>query len=192
MEYFSIEGPLNEWIVLFHGTGGNEYSLLQLAGDINPNASLQAFIGEVGEGAQRRFFAPLENGQLVRADFDERITQFLAQWQEVKPKNATKITFMGYSNGANFMLGLLEKQPTIADCFVLMHPSNLGYTFHASADVDIVLTAGARDSISVPGDTLRLAKQLEVVFPNTTMKLLDSAHNVSEQEIEYLQKKLNE
>lgn len=190
MNHFSIEGPLSEWIVLFHGTGGNEYSLLQIAGDVNPNASILSFIGDVGEGANRRFFVPLLNGQLERADFDARIAQFLAHWKEVKPAQTKKITFVGYSNGANFILGLLEKQPQIADRFVLMHPSDLGYTFEGGVDTEIILTAGARDTLSVPGDTLRLAKQLEVTFPNTMMKLLDSGHEISEQEIVYLQGKL--
>lgn len=190
MNYFSIDGPLNEWIVLFHGTGGNEYSLLQIAGDIEPNASVLTFLGDVGEGASRRYFEPLQNGQLQREDFEQRITSFLTQWADLKPQAAQKVTFVGYSNGANFVLGLLEKEPKIADRIVLMHPSDLGYTFEQGSDSQIVITAGALDGLATPGDTLRLSKQLEEVFPNTTMKLLDSPHNVTDAEIEYLQKVL--
>lgn len=76
MDYFSIDGTLNEWIVLFHGTGGNEFSLLQIAGDIEPNAKILSFIGQVGSGAERRFFAPLNNGTLLREDFDARVDTF--------------------------------------------------------------------------------------------------------------------
>ncbi|MBQ0137690.1 MAG: phospholipase [Kurthia sp.] len=190
MNHFSIDGPLNEWIVLFHGTGGNEYTLLQIAGDIEPNASILTFLGDVGEGAERRYFKQLNHGQLQRQDFDERITTFLTKWQDLKPKEAEKITFMGYSNGANFILGLLEKQPEIADCIVLMHPSDLNYSFEKGNETQIVMTAGALDGISTPGDTLRLSKQLQEVFPNTTLKLLDGAHNVTDAEIEYLQQAL--
>ncbi|MER1958986.1 MAG: phospholipase [Solibacillus sp.] len=190
MNYFSIDGVLNEWMVLFHGTGGNEFSLLQIAGDIEANANVLSFIGEVGSGAQRRFFAPLENGALPRADFDARVENFLAAWEEVKPKNADKITFLGYSNGANFVLGILEKAPEIADRIVLMHPSNLDYTFEAGSDVQLIITAGSMDTLAIPGDTMKLAKQLEQTFPNTTMKLLDGGHGVLDAEIEYLQKLL--
>lgn len=190
MNHFSIAGPLNEWIVLFHGTGGNEYTLLQIAGDIEPNASILTFLGDVGEGAERRYFSPLNNGELQRPDFDERITNFLTKWQDLKPKGADKITFIGYSNGANFILGLLEKEPDIADCIVLMHPSDLNYSFEKGSTAQIILTAGALDGISTPGDTLRLSKQLQLVFPQTTLKLLDSAHNVTDSEIEYLQQTL--
>lgn len=190
MNHFSIKGPSNEWIVLFHGTGGNEFSLLQIAGDINPNASILSFIGEVGAGANRRFFAPLAQGKLERMDFDMRVESFLKEWPRIKP-DAEHITFISYSNGANFVLGLLEHEPAIADRVILMHPSNLAYTFAAGSASEIIITAGSMDTLAIPGDTMRLAKQMQESFLNVTMKLLDSAHNVSEQEIEYLQGRLN-
>lgn len=189
MNYFSIDGPLNEWIVLFHGTGGNEYTLLQIAGDIEPNASILTFLGDVGEGPDRRYFEPLKNGKLQRGDFDERINIFLTEWQNLKPQ-ANRLTFIGYSNGANFVLGLLEKNPEIADRVILMHPANLNYTFEKGSDSQIIITAGALDGMTTAGDTLSLSKQLQQVFPNTTMKLLDGLHNVTDAEIEYLQQTL--
>ncbi len=187
MNHFTIEGPLNEWIVLFHGTGGNEYSLLQIAGDIEPNAHVLSFLGDVDEGANRRFFAPLKAGTLDRADFDARIDAFLKDWPQLRPEQATRITFMGFSNGANFVLGLLEKAPAIADRVVLLHPSNLAYTFTEGSNAQIIVTSGAMDTLALPGDTMKLTKQLEAVFPNTTLKLLDGAHGMTEQEITYLQ-----
>lgn len=187
MNHFTIEGPLNEWIVLFHGTGGNEYSLLQIAGDIEPNAHVLSFLGDVDEGANRRFFSPLKAGTLDRADFDARIDAFLNDWPQLRPEQATRITFMGFSNGANFVLGLLEKEPAIADRVVLLHPSNLAYTFTEGSNAQIIVTSGAMDTLALPGDTMKLTKQLEAVFPNTTLKLLDGAHGMTEQEITYLQ-----
>lgn len=187
MNHFTIEGPLNEWIVLFHGTGGNEYSLLQIAGDIEPNAHVLSFLGDVDEGANRRFFAPLKAGTLDRADFDARIDAFLKDWPQLRPEQATRITFMGFSNGANFVLGLLEKEPAIADRVVLLHPSNLAYTFTEGSNAQIIVTSGAMDTLALPGDIMKLTKQLEAVFPNTTLKLLDGAHGMTEQEITYLQ-----
>lgn len=190
MNYFSIDGPLNEWIVLFHGTGGNEFSLLQIAGDIEPNANILSCIGTVGSGEGRRFFAQLENGKLERKDFNERVEEFLMTWQQMKPTNAEKITFLGYSNGANFILGILEKAPKIADCLVLMHPSNLGYTFEEGSDVSIHITAGSMDTLANAGDTMKLSKQLEQQFPNTILKLVDGGHEVRDGEIDYLRKVL--
>lgn len=98
--------------------------------------------------------------------------------------------FLGYLNGANFILGILEKEPAIADQVVLMHPANLGYSINEGSNAQIFITAGAMDTLSNAGDTMKLAKQLEQHFPKTIFKLLDSGHNVNDQEIDYLQKVL--
>ncbi len=55
---------------------------------------------------------------LPRANFDERVTAFLEEvWQPRKVKY-DEVIFIGYSNGANFILGLLEKNPTIANTVI--------------------------------------------------------------------------
>lgn len=186
MDYFSIDSTNNELFVLFHGTDGNEYSLLQIAGDINPHAHILSFIGDVDSHASRRIFAPLQNGQLQRADFNKRVDAFLAQWAEMPPHNGP-ITFIGYSNGANFILSLLEKAPTIAARVILMHPSDLHYTFSTGSDAQIFITTGARDTLAPAGQVLTLEKQLRAHFPKTTLQLLDGAHELSDEEITYLQ-----
>ena len=127
---------------------------------------------------------------MLREDFDAHVEAFLSTWEQVKPAFATKITFLGYSNGANFIVGILEKQPAIADQIVLMHPANLGYSINEGSNAQIVITAGAMDTLSNAGDTMKLAKQLQQHFPNTIFKLLDSGHQVTDQEIDYLQKVL--
>lgn len=72
---------------------------------------------------------------------------------------------------------------------MLLHPSNLQYTFSGTHDVDVFLTAGALDTLAIAGDTMKLAKQLEAHF-HVTMKLFDGAHNVTDDEINYLQRVL--
>lgn len=186
MQYSNIPATTNEYFVLFHGTGGNEYSLLTVTGDINPHASVISFLGEEGTGAERRFFKPLLDGQLQRDDLDRKVDQFIEQWVSVKPIDAEAITFIGYSNGANFLLGVLEKLPDLADNVILLHPSNLGYTFEKGSDVRVFITTGANDTLSVPGDVMKLSKQLEEVFPHTTLKFLDSGHNVTPEEAQFV------
>lgn len=58
---------------------------------------------------------------------------------------------------------------------MLLHPSNLQYTFSGTHDVDVFITAGALDTLAIAGDT---------------MKLFDGAHNVTDDEINYLQRVL--
>lgn len=192
MQYINIPGSTNEYFVLFHGTGGNEYSLLTVTGDIDPHASIISFLGDEGIADNRRFFKPLQQGQFQRDDFDQKVDQFLEQWDTMQPTNAEAITFIGYSNGANFLLGVLEKRPDIADNTILLHPSNLGYTFEQGSESRIFITTGANDTLSVPGEVMKLAKQLEPTFPNTTLELLDSGHGVTSEEARLVKRFLTE
>lgn len=183
MDYSNIPASANEFFVLFHGTGGNEYSLLAITGDVDPYASVISFLGDEGIGEKRRFFKPLVNGKIQRANFNEKVDEFLVLWDKLKPIDA-KITFIGYSNGANFILGILEKRPDIASNIVLLHPSNLDYTFNQQSESRVFLTVGANDTLSIPGDVMRLAHQLKESFPATVVKLLDTGHEVTAIEVQ--------
>lgn len=190
MKQFNINTGSNETFVVFHGTGGNEYSMLQFVGDLNKEANYRAYIGDVGTGAKRRFNLPLQNGQLNRQDFNARIDAFLQQWETEIPEG--NITFLGYSNGANFIVGLLERNPSIADQIILLKPSNLGFTFETGSKAKIIITAGARDTQSIPGETMKLAKHMQEQFPNTVYKLLDHGHGINDEEIQAVARMLRD
>ncbi|MGP6145527.1 alpha/beta hydrolase [Jeotgalibaca sp. A122] len=183
MNYITIPGNPKEYFVLFHGTGGNEFSRLEQAGDIDPHMSVISFLGDVGRGQKRRYFEPLVNGKLPRENIDEKVAEFLTLWDEIKPEDAT-LTFMGHSNGANFILALLEKRPDIADNVILLHPSNLDFNFTSGSEARIFLTIGARDTLSLPSEGLALSKRLKEVFPQTEHVLLDTGHEITPLEIE--------
>ena len=128
MEHLLINGTDNLF-VLFHGTGGNESNLLFLTGELDSHASVISFLGNVGTGKNRRFFNPLVNGKVNKQDYSERIDKFLKNWDLMDISKYKNITFIGYSNGANFTLGLLEKRPDIANTTILLHPSNFDWQF---------------------------------------------------------------
>ena len=183
MNHITIPGNPNEYFVLFHGTGGNEYSRLEQAGDIDPHMSVLSFQGNVGEGKSRRYFESLVNGKLPRKNSDLKVAEFLTLWDEIKPVDA-KFTFMGHSNGANFILAILEKRPDIADAVILLHPSNLDYAFIEGSDVPIFMTIGARDTLSLPSEGLALSNRLKEWFPNTEHVLLDTGHEITPVEVD--------
>lgn len=195
MDYFFQEGATQQQqlVLAFHGTGGNEYQLLTTVAELFPQASLLSFLGSVSEGSQRRFFAPLiDDGQLNRQEFDQQTTQFFQEELLTFIQKYQEIILIGYSNGANFILGLLEQHADIPDTVILLHPSRLVYSFNQSSEVKIYLTVGAKDNISLPGDSLKLTEELKQFFPNTTMILTDGGHQLTEQEVYDIQKRLGE
>lgn len=61
MEHIFIQGKNKDLmpLVLLHGTGGDEQSLLELAGIIAPDASVLSFRGDISEHGANRFFCTI-------------------------------------------------------------------------------------------------------------------------------------
>ncbi|WP_265456538.1 alpha/beta hydrolase [Enterococcus sp. HY326] len=188
MESFFQQGKNKQLVVAFHGTGGNEYQLLTTLATLYPEASVLTYLGTVGVGSERRFFAPLRNGQLKRADFEAQVTAFLMEtWPAVAHEEYQEIILIGYSNGANFALGLLEKNPKLATTAILLHPSNLDYHFAGKSETKVILTTGAQDSQSLPGDIVQLKNQLSGHFTDVYLVIADGGHQLTEQELTEIQ-----
>jgi hypothetical protein len=187
MEHLFINGTDNLF-VLFHGTGGNESDLLFLIGELDSHASVISFLGNVGIGKNRRFFNPLVNGKLDKQDYSEKIEKFLKNWDLMDISKYKNITFIGYSNGANFTLGLLEKRPDIANTTILLHPSNFDWQFLKKPEKNkIIATTGALDLMAPAADVVKLKTQLlGIGYEDFQIIMLDSGHEITNKEIEKL------
>ena len=187
MEHLLINGTDNLF-VLFHGTGGNESNLLFLTGELDSHASVISFLGNVGIGKNRRFFNPLVNGKLDKQDYSEKIDKFLKNWDLMDISKYKNITFIGYSNGANFTLGLLEKRPDIANTTILLHPSNFDWQFTKKPEKNkIIATTGALDLMAPAADVVKLKNQLSGIgYEEFQIIMLDSGHEITNEEIEKL------
>lgn len=187
MEHLLINGTDNLF-VLFHGTGGNESNLLFLTGELDSHASVISFLGNVGTGKNRRFFNPLVNGKVNKQDYSERIDKFLKNWDLMDISKYKNITFIGYSNGANFTLGLLEKRPDIANTTILLHPSNFDWQFTKKPEKNkIIATTGALDLMAPAADVVKLKTQLSGIgYEEFQIIMLDSGHEITNKEIEKL------
>ena len=187
MEHLFINGTDNLF-VLFHGTGGNESDLLFLTGELDSHASVISFLGNVGIGKNRRFFNPLVNGKLNKQDYSEKIEKFLKNWDLMDISKYKNITFIGYSNGANFTLGLLEKRPDIANTTILLHPSNFDWQFLKKPEKNkIIATTGALDLMAPAADVVKLKNQLSGIgYEEFQIIMLDSGHEITNKEIEKL------
>ncbi len=190
MDYFFQQGDDETLVVGFHGMGNNEYQLLTIIAQLYPTASILTYLGPLGNKSARRFFSPLENGKVDRAAFTASASEFLENdWPKFADR-FKKVIFIGYSNGANFILGLLEQQPELAEKIILLHPSFLNFEFQQGANTEIWLTTGSMDSESLPGDVLKLQQQLQKTFPNTQLILVDGMHGITDDEIEKLKKNI--
>ncbi len=117
------ERPNGETLVLLHGSGGNEITLLPLAQKIAPNATLLAVRGRVLQDGVTRWYrrvTPVRFDQKdVRAEADAFAT-FLEAAAEAYGLDLARTTFIGYSNGANLVAALSLLHPGLVQRAALL------------------------------------------------------------------------
>src|SRR6185437_15065325 len=110
-------------LLLLHGTGGNERSLLPLAEALAPGAGILAPRGKVLEHGMPRFFRRLREGVFDLPDLHAR-THELAGFVEtaLASQGTNNLIAVGYSNGANIGASLLLQHPTLLRGAILFRP----------------------------------------------------------------------
>ncbi|MGU7888309.1 alpha/beta hydrolase [Streptococcus suis] len=188
MDYRFIKGTSPRLLVLFHGTSGNKDSMLFLRQQLDPKASVLSFDGSWGQGRERRFFAPLIDGQLDLVDFEMHLSAFLDFWQDLDIQDYRQITFVGFSNGANFIMGLLTKQADLADIYLLLHPSALDYAFPMeNSRAEILFTLGQNDQLVDQVALENLVEDWQMsAFPKSNLARFDYGHFLSQDELTYV------
>ena len=186
--WFTADKESSELIITFHGTGGNIYSLLPITGEIAPNADVLSFEGSWQTGRKRRYFPLPEEEPVTASKLKEYAQEFLQEFEKIDVSRYEKVTAMGYSNGANYLLSILQIQPNFVENVILLHPADFQYEFQAtSSDTRILATVGANDYIAPAGPIIQMQKRLQTFqFSNFKVKLLDGGHGISTEEIDFL------
>jgi len=152
-------------LLLLHGTGGNEYDLLDLGRALYPQAALLSPRGQVLENGMPRFFRRLAEGVFDLDDLRRRtkdLAAFVAAASEVYQFDPRRVIAVGYSNGANIATSVLLLHPEVLAGAVLFHamvplvPEDLPNL----RGVPVFMGAGQFDSLISPPQTERLAQLL--------------------------------
>ncbi|MGX7329446.1 alpha/beta hydrolase [Enterococcus bulliens] len=184
-------------LVLLHGTGGDEFSLLPLHEALDPNASILSIRGNVLENGAPRFFKRLAEGVYDEKDLHEqgeKLADFLVTFFEENQLDLQKLVFVGYSNGANIALKLLIDQSNRFKKGILFHPM---YPVKQIADQELsqstfFVTLGTHDPIVPVKESEHVLELLENRRATVTA-LWTHSHQLTYAEVEeaknWLQKK---
>ncbi|MBI1256969.1 MAG: alpha/beta hydrolase fold domain-containing protein [Chloroflexi bacterium] len=122
-EYVPATDPNAPTLLLLHGTGGDESSLLSLGQQLAPGAGLLSPRGNVLEGSYPRFFRRKAEGVFDMEDLIAR-THELADWIAVASAeyhfDPASLIALGYSNGANIAASVLLLRPEALKRAVLL------------------------------------------------------------------------
>ena len=178
--------PGGALLFAFHGTGGDEQQLLEMAHRVMPSATIVSPRGDVSEHGSARFFRRTAEGvydmdDLARAS--AKMAGFVSTHIEAAKPSA--VFGIGYSNGANILASTMFEAPGLFDAAVLMHPL-IPFAPQVDGDLNgrrILITAGRRDPICPPNLTARLESWLRDLGADVIVDWHEGGHEVQQGEI---------
>lgn len=172
-------------LLLLHGTGGNEHSLLDIGRYLAPSAALLGVRGNVLERGMPRFFRRLAEGVF---DMDDLILR-THELADFVPEAAAKYGFdpasliaVGYSNGANIAASTLLLHPGLLPRAVLLR-SMLPLEPEMPPDLTgtrALLLAGTRDSMIPNASVERLAALLAEARADISLQWVEADHGLTQ------------
>ena len=124
MKHIYINKNSSDTLIMLHGTGGNEEQMLSLANLIDKDANILSIRGNVVENGMNRFFKRdgiglynIENYKFETNNLIDAINNFSKEYK-FKLEYAT---IVGFSNGANIALGIIQTNPIINN-YILYSP----------------------------------------------------------------------
>ncbi|NTJ41981.1 ring-cleaving dioxygenase [Agrobacterium larrymoorei] len=117
--------PDGSVVVLLHGSGGSETSLMALAHRANPNATLLGVRGRSTEEDVARWFRRFADSTFDQKDIAaeaEAFAAFLESAGQAYGIDRSKLSFIGHSNGANFLAAFFALHPQCAAPALLLRP----------------------------------------------------------------------
>ncbi len=172
-------------LLLLHGTGGNEHDLLPLARTLAPGAAVLSPRGDVSEHGANRFFARLAEGVFDPAEVTRRthaLADFIAAASAHYGLDPTRLTAVGFSNGANIAATILQLRPTVLGGAVLLRSMVVLGQPATAASLSrkrVLLLNGTADPIVPLDHPPRLAALLRAGGADVTQTFVPSSHGLT-------------
>ena len=163
-------------LLLLHGTGGNEYDLLALGKEVDPEATLISPRGKVLERGMLRFFKRLREGVFDLEDLQARtddLDRFIVGAEARHGIDPEGMVALGFSNGANIAGSLLLRHGKRILGAILVRPM-VPFEPEELPDlsgIPVLLLFGERDPIVVPAERERLTELFSAAGASVSRKV---------------------
>ncbi|CAN7566026.1 VOC family protein [Rhizobium sp. LjRoot254] len=174
--------PDGSAVILLHGTAGNETSLMPLGRRLFPNATLIGLRGRsTGEGVARFFgrFDPTTFDQTEIRSEAEAFEAFMEEAAQAYDLDPEKLTFLGYSNGANMIGASMLLHPGLIRKAILLRPAMV-LEEAPVADLTggrVLMVSGVKDPYVSYARALEQA--LAAVGADVVHETIDAGHGLS-------------
>ena len=188
--FYTPEDADGSVIVLLHGSGANETSLLPFANRNAPRATLLAVRGRAVEDDLPRWFLRLDANTFDQADIAQEAEAFAAFIEGAVAAyglDTSRLTYLGYSNGANLINAMLWLQPHLIRRAVLLRSMLALETLPAvnMAEPDVLMISGEFDSYGRYSEELQA--KLETAGAKVTARTVPRGHEIAEDDISFIQ-----
>ncbi|UGY09723.1 VOC family protein [Phyllobacterium pellucidum] len=182
-------------LVLLHGTGGNEASLMPLAALAAPRATLMGVRGRsTEEGSARWFrrFAPLTFDQKDIGFEADAFAAFIEGAVEAYGLDLTTTVFLGYSNGGNLLAAMMQLRPHLVRNAILLRATKvLDETPQSDLlDARILFVTGDHDLFGAHAPALEA--ELRQAGADVTSLSVPAGHETGDHDIEVIRQWLVE
>lgn len=175
-------------LLMLHGTGGDEHSLMSLAAMIDPAASVLSVRGNILENGMPRFFRRLSEGIFDEEDLifrTKELKQFIDEAAEQYGFDRAKVIAIGYSNGANIAASLLFHYSDALLGAILHHPMVplRNIELPQLNGVSCFISAGENDMMCPPAETDELAALLTATGGDVMVHWERNGHQLTRTEV---------
>ncbi len=176
-------------LLLLHGTGGNEHSLIGLAKEIDETANIISVRGNVLENGMPRFFRRLAEGVFDLEDLifrTQQLNDFLTEAAQQYGFDRQRIVAIGYSNGANIAASLLFHYKDALAGAILHHPMvpRRDIKLPVLTSIPVFIAAGTNDSMCTAEESQDLEALLSAAGADVMTTWFDYGHQLTIPEVE--------
>ncbi|HEX9117941.1 MAG TPA: alpha/beta hydrolase [Anaerolineae bacterium] len=177
------DGGLPVTLLLLHGTGGDETSMVPIANEVAPGTAYLSPRGKTVIEEMRRFF-PNPGDDLI--DRDEiaykaaEMAAFVYQSGDAYGFDPRRMVAVGYSNGAAMAGSLLLYHPRLLLGAVIFRPvlPPAPYRLPDLKGRPVFIAGGRQDDLAEPEDSERLARLLRQAGADVTLRWEEAGHKL--------------
>ncbi len=169
-------------LLLLHGSGMNETSLIPFADAVAPQRPYVALRGGIEWEGGFAFFRRNPDRSLDHADLDrqtEHLCHFIERAME-RTLLARPPVLLGFSNGAIMAASLLRHTPRIVSAAILLRPLSPApdADLPSLPGLPILIISGERDQRREPGDADFISRQLTKAGADVSAHRLPIGHDL--------------
>lgn len=188
--FYTPDDPDGSVFVLLHGSGANETTVMPIAHQVDPRATLLGVRGRAAEEGLPRWFRRITPFTFDQADIvaeAEAFAAFIEGAARAYGLDAAQLVYIGYSNGANLINAMLSLHPHLIRRAVLLRsmpvlddrpPADM-------SDADVLIISGETDDYGRYAEELR--QQLAGSGANVELEFVQHGHELTDDDVPIIQ-----